>query len=148
MPVLPGPDFPTAGFIHGSSGIHSAYATGRGIIQVRVRAELETQPRTERQSIVVTEIPYQVNKKRLIERMAELIREKQIEGVSDLRDESDRDGIRIVLELKRGEVGEVILNSLYKLTPMQTTFGINMLAIVDNQPPVMTLVEILRHSLN
>ena len=148
MAVLPGPDFPTAGFIHGSSGIHSAYATGRGIIQVRARAEIETHAKSERQAIVVTEIPYQVNKARLIERMAELIREKKIEGVSDLRDESDRDGIRIVLEVKRGEVPEVILNSLYKMTQMQTTFGINMLAIVDNQPRVMTLVEMLRHFLN
>jgi DNA gyrase subunit A len=148
MAAIPGPDFPTAGFIHGLAGIHSAYATGRGIIQVRARVEIETHAKTERQSIVVTEIPYQVNKARLIERMAELIREKKIEGVSDLRDESDRDGIRIVLEIKRGEVPEVILNSLYKMTQMQTTFGINMLAIVDNQPRVMTLIEMLRHFLN
>jgi DNA gyrase subunit A len=148
MGAIPGPDFPTAGFIHGLQGIHSAYSTGRGIIQVRARAEIETQARGERQSIVITEVPYQVNKARLIERIAELIREKKIEGVADLRDESDRDGIRVVLDIKRGEVPEVILNSLYKMTQMQTTFGINLLAIVDNQPKVMTLVELLRHFLN
>ena len=148
MRALPGPDFPTAGFIHGLEGIRSAYETGRGIIQVRARATIETEKRGERQAIVVTEIPYQVNKARLIERMAELIRDKRIEGVSDLRDESDRNGIRIVLEVKRGEVPEVILNSLYKLTQMQTTFGIILLAIVDNQPRVMTLKELLHHFLN
>jgi DNA gyrase subunit A len=148
MAALPGPDFPTAGFIHGLSGIHSAYETGRGLIQVRARAEIESQARGERQAIVVTEIPYQVNKKRLIENIAVLIREKKIEGIADLRDESDRDGIRIVLEVKRGEVPEVILNSLYKMTQMQTTFGINLLAIVDNQPKVMSLPDLLRHFLN
>jgi DNA gyrase subunit A len=148
MAVLPGPDFPTAGFIHGLAGIHSAYETGRGLIQVRARAEIETQARGERQVIVVTEIPYQVNKKRLIENIAVLIREKKLEGIADLRDESDRDGIRIVLEVKRGEVPEVILNSLYKMTQMQITFGINLLAIVDSQPKVMRLPELLRHFLD
>jgi DNA gyrase subunit A len=148
MAVLPGPDFPTAGFIHGLAGIHSAYSTGRGIIQVRARAEIETSARADRQAIVITEIPYQVNKKRLIERIAELVREKKIDGVADLRDESDRDGIRIVVEVKRGEVPEVVLNSLYKMTQMQTTFGIILLAIVDNQPKVMTLPELLLHFLN
>jgi DNA gyrase subunit A len=148
MTVLPGPDFPTAGFIHGLAGIHSAYSTGRGIIQVRARAEIETSARGERQAIVITEIPYQVNKKRLLERIAELVREKKLEGVADLRDESDRDGIRIVVDIKRGEVPEVILNSLYKMTQMQTTFGIILLAIVDNQPKVMTLQELLLHFLN
>src|ERR1044071_5379173 len=148
MKVIPGPDFPTAGFIHGIEGIYSAYATGRGIVQVRAKAEIETMARGERQAIAVTEIPYQVNKARLIERMAELIREKKVGGVSDLRDESDREGIRIVLEVKRGEVPEVILNSLYKQTQMQTTFGIILLAIVDNQPKVMTLKELLSHFLN
>jgi DNA gyrase subunit A len=148
MQIVPGPDFPTAGFIHGLEGIRSAYATGRGIIQVRARAGIEVNAKTERQAIVVTEIPYQVNKLRLIERMAELVREKKIEGVSDLRDESDRHGIRIVLEVKRGEIPEVILNSLYKMTQMQTTFGIILLAIVDNQPRVMTLKEMLQHFLN
>jgi DNA gyrase subunit A len=148
MAAMPGPDFPTAGFIHGLAGIHSAYSTGRGLIQVRARAEIETQSRGERQSIVITEIPYQVNKARLIQRIAELVREKKLEGLADLRDESDRDGIRIVLEVKRGEVPEVILNSLYKLTQMQTTFGIILLAIVDNQPKVLPLKELLLHFLN
>ncbi|MDX1997640.1 MAG: DNA gyrase subunit A [Thermoanaerobaculia bacterium] len=146
MGVLPGPDFPTAGFIHGLDGIRSAYETGRGIIQVRAKAEIET--RGERESIVITEIPYQVNKLRVIERIAELIRDKKLEGVSDLRDESDRDGIRIVLEVKRGEMAEILLNALYKQTQLQTTFGIILLAIVDNQPKVMTLKELLRHFLN
>ena len=148
MTRLPGPDFPTAGFIHGLDGIRSAYTTGRGIIQLRARSEIEVHAKSERQSIIVTEIPYQVNKKKLIEHMAELIREKRIEGVSDLRDESDRDGIRIVVEVKKDAIPEIILNSLYKMTPMQTTFGIIMLAIVDNQPKVMTLKEILYHFLN
>jgi DNA gyrase subunit A len=148
MKAVPGPDFPTAGYIHGLAGIRAAYTTGRGIIQVRARAEIETHAKSERQSIIVTEIPYQVNKARLIERMAELIREKKIEGISDLRDESDREGIRIVLDVKRNEVPEVILNSLYKMTQMQTTFGIILLAIVDNQPRVMTLKELLKHFLN
>ena len=148
MTVLPGPDFPTAGFIHGLEGIRSAYMTGRGIIQLRARVEIETNARTERQSIVVTEIPYQVNKKRLIEHIAELVRDKKIEGVSDLRDESDREGIRIVVEVKRDAIAEIVLNSLYKMTQMQTTFGIILLAIVDNQPKVMTLKELLYHFLN
>ena len=147
MRVLPGPDFPTAGFIHGLDGIRSAYATGRGIIQVRARAVIEGDS-DERQTIVISEIPYQVNKAKLIERIAQLVKEKRLEGISDLRDESDREGIRIVVELKRGEVAEVILNTLYKLTPMQTTFGIIQLAIVDNQPKVMTLLELLGHFLD
>ncbi len=144
---MPGPDFPTAGFIHGVAGIHEAYVTGRGTVQVRARARVEDLNR-DRQVIIVTEIPYQVNKARLIERIADLIREKRIEGISDLRDESDRDGIRVVIELKRGEIGEVILNQLYKLTQLQTTFGLNMLAIVDNQPQVLNLRQILLHFLN
>jgi DNA gyrase subunit A len=148
MQAIPGPDFPTAGTIHGLAGIRSAYMTGRGIMQIRAKAEIETHAKTDRQSIIVTEIPYQVNKKRLIERMAELVREKKLEGISDLRDESDRDGIRIVLEVKKGEQPEIILNALYKLTQMQITFGIILLAIVDNQPKVMTLKELLFHFLN
>ncbi len=148
MEAVPGPDFPTAGYIHGLAGIRAAYTTGRGIMQVRARAGIENHAKGDRQSIVVTEIPYQVNKAKLIERMAELIREKKIEGISDLRDESDREGIRIVLEVKRNEVPEVILNSLYKMTQMQTTFGIILLAIVDNQPRVMTLKELLYHFIN
>ncbi|MGB6001571.1 MAG: DNA gyrase subunit A, partial [Thermoanaerobaculia bacterium] len=124
MKVIPGPDFPTRGFIHGVEGIRSAYHSGRGSVQMRARAAIETQKRSERQSIIVNEIPYQVNKAKLLERIAGLVREKKIEGVSDLRDESDRDGIRIVIDVKRGEVPEVLLNQLYKLTPMQSTFGI------------------------
>jgi DNA gyrase subunit A len=148
MTAIPGPDFPTAGFIHGLEGIRSAYTTGRGIIQLRARSQIETNARTDRQSIIVNEIPYQVNKARLIERIAELIREKKIEGISDLRDESDREGIRIVIEVKRDAIPEILLNSLYKMTQMQTTFGIILLAIVDNQPKVMTLKELLFHFLN
>jgi len=148
MQAIPGPDFPTAGFIHGLEGIRQAYTTGRGIIQMRARAAIETQRRGEKQSIVVTELPFQVNKARLIEKIADLVRDKKIEGITDLRDESDREGIRIVLEVKRGEVPEVLLNQLYKLTPMQSTFGIIFLAIVDNQPKVLTLRELLLHFLD
>jgi DNA gyrase subunit A len=148
MTALPGPDFPTAGFIHGVDGIRSAYTTGRGIMQLRARTEIETHSRTERQSIVISEIPYQINKKKLVERIAELVREKKIDGVSDLRDESDRDGIRVVVDVKKDAIPEIILNSLYKMTQMQTTFGIILLAIVDNQPRVMTLKELLLHFLN
>ncbi|MEE2778528.1 MAG: DNA gyrase subunit A [Acidobacteriota bacterium] len=147
MEVLPGPDFPTGATIHGRAGIRSGYATGRGTIRVRAKADI-IEGKGERETIIVNELPYQVNKARLIERIVELVREKRIEGISDLRDESDRDGIRIVIELKRGELGEVILNTLYKLTPMQTSFGINMLAIVDNQPQVLGLKEMLRHFLD
>ena len=145
MQVIPGPDFPTRGFIHGLDGIHNAYHTGRGGIQMRARASIETQARTDRQSIIVSEIPYQVNKAKLLEQIAGLVRDKRIEGIRDLRDESNRDGIRIVLEVKRGEVPEIILNKLYKLTQMQTTFGIILLAIVDNQPKVLDLKQILAH---
>ena len=148
MTALPGPDFPTAAYIHGLEGIRQAYTTGRGIIQVRAKASFETQAKGDRQSIIVNELPYQVNKARLIERIAELVREKKVEGIADLRDESDRDGIRIVVDCKRGEVPEIILNQLYKLTQMQTTFGIILLAIVDNQPKVLTLKELLFHFLN
>jgi DNA gyrase subunit A len=148
MRVIPGPDFPTHGFIHGLEGIRTAYLTGRGIIQVRARAGIETQRRGDKQSIVITEIPYQVNKARLIEKIAELVREKRIEGISDLRDESDREGIRVVLEVKRGEEPQIILNQLYKLTQMQTTFGIIMLAIVDNQPKILNLKQLLQHFLD
>jgi DNA gyrase subunit A len=146
--VIPGPDFPTAGFIHGLEGIRSAYRTGRGTVQMRARAAIESTRKGDRQSIVVTEIPYQVNKAKLLERIGGLIREKRIEGIRDLRDESDREGIRMVLDLKKGEIPEVILNQLYKLTPMQSTFGIIMLAIVDNQPQVLDLKTMLRHFLD
>ena len=147
MQVLPGPDFPTAATIHGRSGIQEAYLTGRGTIQVRARAEIEDIGK-DRQAIIVKEIPYQVNKARLIERIAELIREKKIEGISDLRDESDRRGIRMVIELKRGEIAEVLLNTLYKQTQLQVTFGINTLAIVDNQPQVLNLKQMLVYFLD
>jgi len=145
MKKLPGPDFPTAAFIHGADGIREAYKTGRGIVQVRAKAMIEKAARGEKESIVVTEIPYQVNKAKLVERIAELVNEKKIEGISDLRDESDRDGIRVVVELKRGENAQVILNQLYALTPMQSTFGIIFLAIVENQPRILPLADLLRH---
>jgi len=148
MTAVPGPDFPTAGFIHGLEGIRTAYTTGRGTIQMRARALIETQRRGEKQSIIVNEIPYQVNKAKLLERIAQLVRDKKIEGISDLRDESDRDGIRIVVEVKRGQIPEVVLNQLYKMTPMQSTFGIILLAIVDSQPQVLDLKQILEHFLN
>ncbi len=142
MAVVKGPDFPTGGAIYGTAGIKSALATGRGIIKVRAKAKIEREHRGG-ESIIVTEIPYQVNKSRLIEKIAELVREKKIEGVSDLRDESDRDGIRIVIELKRGEMAEVVLNNLYKHTQMENTFGIIMLAIVGGKPEVNGLKKIL-----
>ena len=145
MRKLPGPDFPTAGFIHGSEGIRDAYKTGRGTMQVRAKAMIEKAARGDKESIVVTEIPYQVNKAKLIERIAELVNDKKIEGVGDLRDESNREGMRIVVELKRGENAQVILNKLYTLTPMQSTFGIIFLAIVENQPRVLPLHDLLRH---
>src|SRR5512143_3958365 len=145
MRRLPGPDFPTAGFIHGAEGIRDAYKTGRGSVQVRARAVVEKAARGDKEAIVVTEIPYQVNKAKLIERIAELVNDKKIEGVADLRDESSREGIRVVVELKRGENAQVVLNKLYALTPMQSTFGIIFLAIVDNQPKVLPLADLLRH---
>jgi DNA gyrase subunit A len=145
MRKLPGPDFPTAGFIHGAQGIKDAYRTGRGTVQVRARAVVEKAARGDKEAIVVTEIPYQVNKAKLIERIAELVNEKKIEGVADLRDESNREGMRIVVDLKRAENAQVILNKLYALTPMQSTFGIIFLAIVENQPRVLPLHDLLRH---
>lgn len=146
MTVVKGPDFPTGGAIYGTAGIKSAFETGRGIIKVRAKAKIERE-HTGRETIIVTEIPYQVNKSRLIEKIAELVREKKIEGVSDLRDESDRDGIRIVIELKRGEMSEVVLNNLYKHTQMENTFGIIMLALVGAQPHVLGLKKILSYFL-
>src|SRR5437016_6280888 len=143
MTHVPGPDFPTAGIIHGRSGIRQAYETGRGTITMRARASIERQGK-DRDSIIVTEIPYQVNKARLIEKIAELVNEKRLEGIGDIRDESDRHGMRVVIELKRGEQGLVILNNLYKLTAMQTTFGVINLAIVNGQPKVLSLIELLR----
>ena len=143
LSIIPGPDFPTAGFILGREGIREAYANGRGIIQMRARALVEKDRRTGKESIVVSEIPFQVNKARLIEKIADLVKEKKIEGISDLRDESDRDGMRIVIELKKDSIPEVILNQLYKMTQMQSSFGIIMLAIVSGQPRVLTLREVL-----
>jgi DNA gyrase subunit A len=144
MALVPGPDFPTAGYIYGRSGIRSAYRTGRGIVLMRAKASVEEISR-DREAIIISEIPYQVNKAKLIERIAELVRDKKIEGISDLRDESDRDGMRIVVELKKGEPSQVILNNLYKMTPMQSSFGIILLAIVGNQPKILNLREALLH---
>ena len=141
--LVPGPDFPTAGYIVGRGGVLQAYTTGRGSIVMRARSVLETNKKGDRTSIIVTEIPYQVNKKSLLERIAELVRDKVIEGIADLRDESDREGMRIVIELKRGEVPEVILNNLYKHTPLQTSFGIIMLGIVGGRPKVLNLLELI-----
>lgn len=143
LQLIPGPDFPTGGFILGRDGIREAYATGRGIIQTRARALVEKDRRTGKESIIVSEIPFQVNKAKLIEKIAELVKEKKIEGISDLRDESDRDGMRIAIELKKESIPEVILNQLYKMTQMQTSFGIIMLAIVSGQPRVLALREVL-----
>ncbi|RMG59862.1 MAG: DNA gyrase subunit A [Gammaproteobacteria bacterium] len=148
MQHLPGPDFPTAGIINGARGIHEAYHTGRGRIYVRARTEIERED-SGRERIVVTELPYQVNKARLLEKIAELVREKKLEGISELRDESDKDGMRMVIELKRGEVAEVVLNNLFQHTQMQSVFGINMVALVEGQPRLLnlkqTLEAFLRH---
>src|SRR6195256_855417 len=141
--LIPAPDLPTAGQIVGRQGAVQAYTTGRGSILMRAKSEIETNKKGDRQAIVVTEIPYQVNKAKLIERIAELVREKTIEGISDLRDESDREGMRIVIELKRGEGAEGILNNLYKHTPLQSSFGIIMLAIVGGRPKVLNLLELV-----
>ncbi len=137
---VPGPDFPTGGFICGRAGIRSAYRTGRGQIVMRARAEIEVK-KGDRESIVVSEIPYQVNKARLIEKIAELVRDKRLEGISDVRDESDREGMRIVVDVKKGEPSQVVLNNLYKHTQLQDTFGVIMLAIVDQRPRVLNLLE-------
>ena len=145
MQHVPGPDFPTGGIINGAQEIATAYRTGRGRLSVRARVAIEEVGRGDRQAIVVTELPYQVNKARLIERIAELVREKQLDGIAadGLRDESDKDGMRIVIELKRGEVTEIVLNNLYAHTPMETVFGINMVALQDGQPKLMSLKEML-----
>jgi len=143
LELVPGPDFPTGGYIIGQAGIRQAQLTGRGSVLMRAKTEIEISKKGDRSSIVVTAIPYQVNKARLIERIAELVREKTIEGISDIRDESDRDGMRIAIDLKRGEVSEVILNNLYKHTQLQTSFGVIMLAIVGGRPKILTLVEFI-----
>ncbi len=145
LAAVPGPDFPSGGFIVGRAGITQAYRTGRGTIVLRARAKIEEHKKGEKLSIVITEIPYQVNKARLIEKIAELVQNKVIEGVADLRDESDREGMRIVVELRRGEVPEVILNNLYKHTPLQTTFGIIQLAIVGGRPQTLSLLDLVEH---
>jgi DNA gyrase subunit A len=143
MEHLPGPDFPTAGIINGAAGIYSAYRTGRGRVHIRARTEVETFGSRGREAIIVNELPYQVNKARLIEKIAELVRDRRIEGISELRDESDKDGMRIVIELRKGEIADVVLNNLYKQTPMQSVFGINMVALHDGQPKLMNLKQIL-----
>jgi DNA gyrase subunit A len=145
LELVPGPDFPTAGFIHGLKGIRDAYTTGRGIIQMRARARIREAEKGKRAAIIVSELPYQVNKARLVEQIANLVQAKRLEGIADLRDESDRDGIRMVVELKRDAIPEVILNNLYKLTQMQTTFGIILLGVLNNQPKIFTLRELLQN---
>jgi DNA gyrase subunit A len=147
MEFIPGPDFPTAGIINGRAGILQAYRTGRGRIYVRSRAEVITNEKTNKDTIIITELPYMVNKARLIEKIAELVKEKKIEGISELRDESDKDGLRVVIEMKRGESGEVILNNLYTQTQLQTVFGINIVALVDEQPKQINLKGLLEYFL-
>ncbi|MFN7982004.1 MAG: DNA gyrase subunit A [Vicinamibacterales bacterium] len=141
--IITGPDFPTGGYVVGRGGIMQAYTTGRGSVLMRAKSTTETSKKGDKTSIVFTEIPYQVNKAKLIERIADLVRDKILEGISDLRDESDRDGMRIVVELKRGELPDVVLNNLYKHTPLQTSFGIIMLAIVGGRPKVLNLLELV-----
>jgi DNA gyrase subunit A len=143
MEIVPGPDFPTGGIVLGRSGIYNAYSTGRGSIVMRGRVEIE-QRGNDRESIIVTEIPYQVNKASMIEKMAELVRDKRIEGISDIRDESDRQGYRVVVELKRDAVADVVLNQLYRFTPLQTSFGANMVALNGGKPEVLTLIDMLK----
>ncbi len=145
MKIILGPDFPTRGVIQGRSGIRAAYLTGRGIIRVQGRAEIEPMEKGDRERIIINELPYQVNKAKLVEKIAELVRDKRLEGISDLRDESDRDGIRVVVELKKGTVGQVVLNSIYKNTQLQDTFGVILLALVNQQPKVLNLKEFLSH---
>ncbi len=141
--LVPGPDFPTAGLIHGAQGIVNAYSTGRGRLYIRARTHIEPLGTAGREAIVITELPYQVNKARLIEKIAELVRDKRLEGISELRDESDKDGMRVVIELRRGELSDVVLNNLYKQTQIQSVFGINMVGLADGQPRLLMLKEIL-----
>ncbi len=143
MEYLPGPDFPTAGIVNGTAGVRQAYRTGRGRVHIRARAEIERNESSGREAIVVTELPYQVNKARLLEKIAQLVKEKKLEGISAMRDESDKDGMRMVIEIKRGEVPEVVLNNLYQHTQMQVVFGINMVALENNQPKLMNLKQML-----
>lgn len=145
MEYIPGPDFPTAAIINGKAGIIEAYRTGRGRIVIRAKAFVETNEKTGRETIIITELPYQLNKARLIERIAELVKEKKVEGISELRDESDKDGLRVVIEVKRGEVGEVVLNNLYAQTQLQNGFSFNVVALVDGQPQTLNLKEMIHH---
>ena len=142
MDIIPGPDFPTGGLILGRSGIRKAYETGRGSIKIRAKVKIEVKS-NGKEVIIVNEIPYQVNKARLIERIAELVRDKKIDGITDLRDESDREGLRIVIEVRKDANANVLLNNLYKHTALQTSFGINTLALVDGQPKVLNLKQCL-----
>ena len=144
MQYIPGPDFPTGGIINGTAGIIAGYRTGRGRVRMRAKADIEVNDDNGRESIIVTEIPYQVNKARLIEKIAELVKEKKLEGISELRDESDKDGMRIYIEVKRGESAEVVLNNLYSQTQMESVFGINMVALVDGRPQLLNLKQILQ----
>jgi DNA gyrase subunit A len=143
MEYIPGPDFPTGAIINGRAGIIEAYRTGRGRIRIRAKADIEVNEKTKRETIIITEIPYQLNKARLIERIAELVKEKKLEGISELRDESDKDGMRIVIEIKRADVGEVVLNNLYAQTQLQSVFGINVVALVDGQPKILNLQQLI-----
>ncbi len=145
MEIVPGPDFPTRGIIQGRNGIRAAYKTGRGIIRIRGRAEIETMEKGDRERIIINELPFQVNKARLVEKIAELVRDKRLDGISDLRDESDREGIRVVVELKKGTIGQGVLNALYKNTQLQDSFGVILLALVNQQPKVLNLKEFLHH---
>ena len=140
---IPAPDFPTAGIIHGISGVRDGYRTGRGRVVMRGRTHIEELDRGKREAIIVDELPYQVNKKNFIEKIAELVNGKKIDGISDLRDESDKSGMRVVIELKRGEIPDVVLNNLYKQTQLQDSFGMNMVALIDGQPKLLNLKEIL-----
>ena len=144
MEYIPGPDFPTGAIINGRAGIIQAYRTGRGRIYVRAKATVEVDEKTRRETIIITEIPYQLNKARLIERIAELVKEKKIEGISELRDESDKDGLRVVIEIKRGEMGEVVLNNLFAQTQLQSVFGINVVALVDGKPKILNLQQLIK----
>src|SRR5439155_983803 len=145
--IVPAPDFPTAGIIYGLEGVHEGYRSGRGRVVMRARTHIEDLEKGNRQAIIVDEIPYQVNKANLLIRIGELVREKKLDGISDLRDESDKSGMRVVIELKRGEITDIILNNLYKLTQLQDSFGMNMVALVDNQPRLLTLKQFLEHFL-
>ena len=145
---IPGPDFPTAGIIHGNSGIKDGYRTGRGRVVMRARTHFEDTDKGKREAIIVDELPYQVNKKNLLEKIAELVNDKKLEGISDLRDESDKSGMRVVIELKRGEIPDVVLNNLYKQTSLQDSFGINMVALIDGQPKLLNLKQVLDAFLN